>query len=140
MESLRVNTGIKIEVNDNGDFITAYVSDQNFIGQFYEMVEKLNEEAEYMSAENVNRLNTAEQIRMSAEASKRMMHEIDNTFGEDTCKKVFGPGVVPTGYAIAELFEQLIPVFEKYADERQKKIGKKYDRNRKGNRQQRRGR
>ena len=60
------------------------------------------------------------------------MSEIDKLFGVDACKKVFC-GAIPSAYAIADFFEQLIPIFDEYADIRQKKISEKYNRNRKGN-------
>ena len=139
-QSLRVNTGIKIEVNDNGDHIVAYMGDQNFVRMFYDMVEKMDHAARNMSSEKTEKLSTLEKLQLSSEMSKEMMLEIDKTFGEGACEKIFGAGVVPTGYALGDLFDQLIPVFQEYADERQKKIGEKYSRNRKGNRDQRRNR
>ena len=139
-QSLRVNSGIKIDVNDNGDYIVAYVGDQNFVRKFYDMVEKMNRVAESMNSEKVGRMNTMEQLQVSMENAKEMMVEIDKVFGEKACEKIFGAGVIPSGYALSDLFEQLIPVFQGYADERQKKIAEKYGRNRKGNREQRRNR
>ena len=140
MQSLRVNTGIKIEVNDNGDHIVAYMGDQNFVRTFYDMVEKMDHVARNMSSEKTEKLSALEKLQLSSEMSKEMMMEIDKTFGEGACEKIFGVGIVPTGYALGDLFDQLIPVFQEYADERQKKIGEKYNRNRKGNRDQRRNR
>ena len=140
MQSLRVNSGIKIEVNDNGDYIVAYVGDQNFVRKFYDMVEKMDHAAHNMSSEKTEKLNTLEKLQLSEEAAKEMMAEIDKVFGDAACEKIFGAGVVPTGYALGELFEQLIPVFQGYVDERQKKIAEKYGRNRKGNREYRRNR
>ena len=137
-QSLRVNSGIKIEVNDAGEYIVAYVSDQNFVKKFYDMVEKMNQTAEYMGSNEVEQLDLEKQLQLSMDKAKEMMEEIDHVFGEKASEKIFGVGVIPSGYAIGELFEQLMPIFQGYADERQKKIAEKYDRNRKGNRQQRR--
>ena len=139
-QSIRVNQGIKINVNDEGDCIVAYVADQNFVNKFYDVVDRMNAVADYMSSEEVSKLDTREQLKVSIDKSKEVMTEIDAIFGEGACEKIFGVGVVPNGYALGELFEQLIPVFQSYADERQKKIGEKYNRNRKGNRDQRRNR
>lgn len=139
-QSLRVNSGIKIEVNDAGEYIVAYVADQNFVKKFYDMIEKMDKIAEHMGSDGVDALDMERKLQLSMEKSKEMMEDIDLVFGERASEKIFGAGVIPSGYAIGELFEQLIPVFQKYADERQKKIAEKYDRNRKGNRQQRRHR
>lgn len=137
-QSLRINSGIKIEVNDAGEYIVAYVSDQNFVKKFYDMVEKMNQVAEHMGSNEVEQLDLEKQLQLSMDKAKEIMEEIDRVFGEKASEKIFGVGVIPSGYALGELFEQLIPVFQGYADERQKKIAEKYDRNRKGNRQQRR--
>ena len=139
-QSLRVNSGIKIEVNDAGEYIVAYVSDQNFVKKFYDMVEKMNQAADYMGSGEVEQMDIEKKLQVSMEKSREIMREIDTVFGEKASEKIFGVGVVPSGYAIGELIEQLIPVFQGYADERQKKIAEKYDRNRKGNRQYRRNR
>lgn len=137
-KSLRINSGITIEVNDDGDCIVAYVTDQNFVKKFYDMVEKMNQTAEYMGSDEVDSMEVREKLKVSMEKSREMIQEIDLVFGERASEKIFGAGVVPSGYALGELFEQLIPVFQGYADERQKKIAEKYDRNRKGNREARR--
>lgn len=138
MESLRINTGTEIEVNDKGECIVAYMSDQNFVAHFYDMVDKMTIIAKKMDDERIEKLSVAEKLKKSIESSRDMMNEIDHVFGEDACRKIFGADVIPTGYAIADFFDQLLPIFEKNADERQKKINDKYNRNRKGNRQQRR--
>lgn len=139
-QSLRVNSGIQIEVNDAGEYIVAYVSDQNFVKKFYDLVEKMNQAADYMGSGEVEQMDIEKKLQVSMEKSREIMCEIDTVFGEKASEKIFGVGVVPSGYAIGELIEQLIPVFQGYADERQKKIAEKYDRNRKGNRQYRRNR
>ena len=111
-QSFRVNTGIQIEVNDAGEYIVAYVTDQNFVEKFYKLVEKTDEIAAYMSSAEIDKLDTREKLRVSIEKSKEVMQGIDTVFGERASEKIFGVGVVPTGYALCELFEQLIPVFE----------------------------
>ena len=137
-QSLRVNSGIKIEVNDAGEYIVAYVSDQNFVKKFYDLVEKMNQTADYMGSGEVEQMDIEKKLQLSMDKAKEIVVEIDHVFGEKASEKIFGVGVIPSGYALGEMFEQLIPVFQGYADERQKKIAEKYDRNRKGNRQQRR--
>ena len=59
------------------------------------------------------------------------MSDIDNMFGENACKKVFGD-IIPNPYLIADFLDQLTPIAEQYMDARQKKISERYSRNRKG--------
>ena len=59
------------------------------------------------------------------------MTDIDNLFGVGSCEKVFGD-IIPSAYALADFFDQLIPIFEEFASEKQKSIAAKYNRTRKG--------
>ena len=59
------------------------------------------------------------------------MTQLDNLFGEGCCKKVFGD-IVPTPYIMADFFDQMTPILNKYANDRQAKIAEKYNRNRTG--------
>ena len=128
---IRVNTGIKIEVNDNGDTITARLDDSQFVAKFYDIVDLMEKISEHMSSEEMQSKDEREQFNIVEQKTKEVMTQIDGLFGEDSCKKVFGD-IIPSGYAMADFFEQLIPIFERYANDRQKAISEKYNRNRKG--------
>lgn len=128
---ISVNTGIKIEVNDSGDCIVARVDDQGFLDRFYAVAESLEQMSKELESEEMRKKNTKERLSVQTEKTKIIMSEIDGVFGADTCKKVFGD-IVPTGYALADFFDQLIPIFKEYADERQKLIASKYSRSRRG--------
>lgn len=135
MNKIRVNSGIVVEVNDNGDTITVNAEDQYFIEKFLGLHEKLHNIAK-MDTKELEEKNEHEQIGIMIETTKEIMAGIDGLFGENACKKVFGD-IVPSPYLIADFFEQLTPIAEQYMDERQKKIASKYNRNRKGGSKQR---
>ena len=135
MNKIRVNSGIVVEVNDNGDTITVNAEDQYFIEKFLGLNEKLDGIAK-MDTKELEKKSEREQIGVMIETTKEIMAEIDGLFGENACKKVFGD-IVPSPYLIADFFEQLTPIAEQYMDERQKKIASKYNRNRKGGSKQR---
>lgn len=135
MNKIRVNSGIVVEVNDNGDTITVNAEDQYFIEKFLGLNEKLHNIARTDTKE-LEEKSEREQIGVMIETTKEVMAEIDGLFGENTCKKVFGD-IVPSPYLIADFFEQLTPIAAQYMDERQKIIASKYSRNRKGGSKQR---
>ena len=86
-----------------------------------------------MNSEKMKEKDAREQLEVINEKTKEIMAEIDGLFGPYSCKKVFGD-IIPSGYALADFFDQLIPIFEDFADERQKSIAAKYNRSRKGQR------
>lgn len=125
---IRVSGGIRIEVNDNGDCIVAHVEDHNFIDNFYGLIEKfegIHKELIVVEAKNISK---EEQLQLVKAKMQEITGAIDGLFGEDTCSKVFGEGVIPSGYLIAEFFEQLTPIFREYTSNRQRTISEKYSR------------
>lgn len=132
-KKLRVNSGITIEVNDDGDVIIARIDDVNFVEDFYNLLEGLEKVEEDLKKVSFD--NDREKIRYVGEKTRKIMEQIDDLFGEDTCKKVFGD-IVPSSYAITDFFDQLLPIFTEYSGARQRKIAEKYNRNRKGGKPQ----
>ena len=133
MNSIRVNSGIVIEVNDKGDTITLNAEDQNFIDRFMELNEKLEASVKRMRNPELQGKNDREQLHVLMDNTKEIMDGIDELFGENACKKIFGD-IIPNPYLIADLFEQLTPIAKQYMGERKKKIAEKYSGNRKGSR------
>lgn len=133
MEKIRVTTGIEVEVNNHGDTITINAEDQNFSEQFYTLLDSMNKVQEYVNTDGFKRLDERKQLGEMISKTKGIMQEIDNLFGVDTCKKVFG-NIVPSPYVLALFFDQLVPLVNRYANERQQKIAQMYSRNRKGGR------
>lgn len=128
-KKIRVNTGITIEVNDSGDTIVVRVDDSNFVDGFYDLLESL--EKKEKEIRETQHENDREKLGFVKEKMKEIVVQIDRLFGENTCKKVFGD-IIPSGYVIADFFEQLVPIISEYSDARQKKISEKYNRKRKG--------
>jgi len=131
MENIRVRKGIPIEVNDDGETIVMNAESQGFIEKFYGLIEKIDNVSKDMQSEEVQQLGEREQIQKMIAKTKTLMQEIDDMFGPESCRKIFG-NIVPSPYLIAEFFEQLEPIAQRYVDERQKEIAKKYSSKRKG--------
>ena len=133
MEQIRVSNGITIEVNDNGDTIIMNADDQNFVEKFYGLIDKADAISKKLKTEDVQKLSEHKQLKVAIEATRELMQDIDELFGPDSCKKIFGD-IVPHPYLIADFFEQLKPIVKKHVDARQRKIAEKYNNNRKGSR------
>lgn len=130
-QKIRVSTGIVIEVNDAGETITMNVEDQMFLDRFCNLMEEFRKIADEMDTEGVESLELKEHVALVIDRTKTLMNRIDDVFGEECCRKVFGD-TVPGPYVIADFFDQLQPIVEKYMDARQKEISKKYSRTRRG--------
>lgn len=130
---IRVNSGIKVEVNDNGDTIIVNAENQCFIDDFMALNEKLEVMTKEMEAPELKDKSEREQLHFLMDKTKEIMEDIDALFGKDACKKVFGD-IIPNPYLIADFFEQLTPIAKQYMDARQKKIAEKYSNRRKGGR------
>lgn len=135
MAGIRVNTGVKrIEVNDNGDFITMSLNDNDFLSRFfslYENVQKMAEESSAREREIQEQYKGSEDKLGLAKASydlytqcgKDMMGEVDALFGDGTCNKVFGD-ITPTFDLYIEFFEQLTPYLQEFAREKIQRMSK----------------
>lgn len=131
-EEIKVSRGIPITVNDAGETITMHPENQNFIERFYGLVDKLENISAELRSEEVSNAGDHEQLIIVIDRTKSIMAEIDAMFGHDSCRKIFGEGVIPSPYLIADFFEQLQPIAEKYANVRQQEIKKKYNNSYKG--------
>ena len=76
-------------------------------------------------------MNQKEHIQLLVTVMQDITAEIDNIFGEDCCEKVFDT-TAPSPYAVADFFDQMLPIFDRYTNERQKRIANKYSRERQG--------
>lgn len=148
---IRVNTGVKrIEVNDDGDYITINLNDNSFLDRFFSMYENIMKMADESSAKEAairekykdaaETENGSEKIQdgllkdvfsLYKEGGKAMMAEVDGLFGPGTCKKVFGD-ITPSFELQLDFFDQLIPYLQEFAKEKVKRM-KKYSAARTGN-------
>lgn len=123
MAGIRVNSGnIKVEVNDNGDFIVLR-KDMNFIKNVNNFINGLDEvKANYDSKiEAIDENDPSYEdkaIDCLYDLHKELHDGIDFLFGTDTCKKVFGEGVVDvisTFDGVVDFFEKISPYISKLA-------------------------
>lgn len=145
MDKLRVDNGIKkIEVNDNGDFISIPISDAAFYERFGGMIKsfeqkqaEIEQKAAALSEKHKDKPFddvdvTVDSIQLYAELCRYTCGEIDRLFGEGCCRKVFLGITNPGIELIGDFFDQITPLLNQYAQERNKKINLMYNRNRKG--------
>lgn len=133
MAGIRVSASIKkIEVNDNGDYITLNFSDQSFPQRFFAMTDLFQAKADEAKkrAEEIESAyppDSLERIRAGLALEKEvydvMVTEVDNLFGPGTCQKVFGD-ITPGIELFDDFFRQLTPYFQEYSRERAAKLSK----------------
>lgn len=144
MDKLRVSSSARrIEVNDEGEYITLDLGDQAFLPSLMEIIDDFNAQmpeyqkrAEELDAEPDE---TEEQrfdkqrkaLAYNLEIHRKLRDRLDGVFHDEVCRKVFG-GIVPPIDAYAEFFELLTPFIQKYGRERAQKMGK-YSADRAGN-------
>lgn len=132
--SLRVDSGVKrIEVNDNGDYIAVNISDNSFFKRFDDFVAWLNaknEEADRIANDSSG--DFTERFGEYDALCKEACAELDSLFGSGCCKKVFPDVESPGMELIADFLDQIIPILQGFATERNQKITSKYSPNRKG--------
>lgn len=133
MAGIRVSTGAKrIEVNDNGDYITLNFADQSFPERFFAMVDRVTDiakDAEPREKE-IREKYPAGSVELyrafssfNLEFHTAVAGEIDGFFGAGTCKRVFGD-IVPGIDLIDDFFQQLMPYFQEFGKERAEKMSK----------------
>lgn len=127
MQSLRVMTGLTIEVNDNGDTITANLEDANFMNNFYDLVTFLRNPQVEIN-ENQTKQDAVDAV---IDYSRKCMEKIDKLFGEGSSKKIFGD-IIPSPYCYASFMDQLIPIFEEHKKKREQFISERYNEKRTG--------
>ena len=134
--SIRVDSGIKrIEVNDAGEYISFSLNDAGFFDRFGALIKWLNEQNEKIQTlEDPDKAEdrTAAIVELAharAELFKGFGEKIDDIFGPEATRKIFG-GIIPDEVMIAEFFSQISPIIEKFAAERGSTIAAKYGRNR----------
>lgn len=128
MDRICLNNGNKkIEINDSGDYIVIPMGDNSFP----ERVIKFSKDAE-----NKYKLLVEKEIELKdsdIEVVSKMRSEIftsigsmfDELFGIGSCKIVFG-NIAPSHDIMLDFMEQIVPLVERYASERQSEIETKY--------------
>lgn len=139
MEEIRVKRGIEVKVNDAGETIIMNVEDQLFIERLYGLLDQMNEAESVLKTQEVRDMEDHDRLKITIEKTRGIMGGIDEIFGMDACKIIFGD-IVPSMYLIADFFSQIEPITRKYIQARRSEIDQKYGRNRKEARYQNRHR
>lgn len=124
---------VQITVNDAGDTITLNVQDQRFMHTVTALVSEFTENAQTYKAKceeiaamphDTNEEKFAQLTAVAAvsnEICSMLKEKVDNVFGTDTCKKVFGD-IVPSIDAFADFFNQLSVIIGERCSFRMEKL------------------
>lgn len=126
--SIRVKSGLRVSVNDEGGEILIPVEDARFIEDFFTTMDEFTKINNNIRSRTEG-LEGADFVKTVMEELRNIMSELDRLFGEGCCRKVFGD-TVPSPYAISDFFEQMMPIIDTYTNARQQRIAAKYGQNR----------
>ncbi len=124
-QKIRVSRGITVEVNDAGETIVIDVEDQMFVNKFYDLMNDLEQTAKDVDSDATRKLSDRDRLKVMIDHTRSIMAHMDDLFGEGCCRKVFGD-TVPSPYRLADFFDQIRPIMERYMNDRQKEIARKY--------------
>ena len=119
--TLRINGVKRIEVNDDGDCITIPVGDDSFLRGFYEALDDIQKAAASVKIDGDDILVAMDTV---IDFDRQTSEKVDGLFGEGTCRKVFGDGVLPGLEMILEFFAAVVPYLEEYRKDRAAALGK----------------
>lgn len=139
MDKIRISRNIKrIEVNDNGEFITLDFDDLNLPYRFYAMLKRLEKDRIKFAQQLQERLkdksgadSTEELVEAEHGLNIYFRDAVDEVFGEGTCRKVYGD-ILPSIDMHLQFFDSIRPYFEEEAKRRQQKMSR-YSAKRSGN-------
>lgn len=157
IKGFEVDNGVrKIGVNKEGEYIELSVNDRGLYERFaglmnwFEIQQEImdgrgNELAKKYGNEpimekdeegnvNVNTEAVLDVIKTETEFYRECCVKIDEVFGAECCRKVFG-NIIPDSDLIGEFFEKITPILQTMSEERGEKIAIRYDRNKKKRKQ-----
>lgn len=131
MDKIRITRNIKrIEVNDNGEFITLDFDDLNLPYRYYGMIKRLEKDRVKFAQELQEKLrdktgmdSAEELVNAERELNIYFRDAIDEVFGEGTCRKVYGD-ILPSIDMHLQFFDAIRPYFEEEAQRRRQKMNK----------------
>lgn len=131
MDKIRIARNIKrIEVNDNGEFITLDFDDLNLPYRYYGMIKHLEKDRVKFAQELQEKLrdktgmdSAEELVNAERELNIYFRDAIDEVFGEGTCRKVYGD-ILPSIDMHLQFFDAIRPYFEEEAQRRRQKMNK----------------
>lgn len=128
MERISFDNGDKrVEINDSGDYIVIPMGDNTFPQRVIEFSKKAEEQYNILlEKEKELRGSDVEIIsNMRAGILLNVGLLFDGLFGDGSCKKVFG-NLAPSMDIMVSFMEQIAPLVNKFATERQSEIEAKY--------------
>ncbi len=124
MDKIRIRNDVKkIEVNDNGDYITVPVNDVRFVRNFHACYEKWSKSKEKLDRSTTD--NTGEMLDMLVDIVDGFVEDIDKLFGKGSSEKIFGG--YPTADGIADFFGQFMPIFERLTNQEKENSEKRIE-------------
>lgn len=159
--NINVDDGIRhIGVNDKGDYISLSINDVYLLDRFSSLIEwfdnkqkELRSYGDEFTARHAKEIAEIDQkiasddfdegdemahngmiieaIRKRTETYRECCEKIDEVFGKDCCRKVFGE-ILPDEALLADFFEQMTPIIAKMANERGERLRVKYSRDKQG--------
>ncbi len=132
MEKIRIQRNIKrIEVNDDGEYITLDFNDQSLPYRFVQTMKDIYAKHAEFEKKISDSDNLYSIIELEHDINLYFKEKIDQLLGEDTCRKVYGD-ILPSIEMHNDLLNQLVPYFEEYTKARREKMNK-YSAERVGN-------
>lgn len=131
---IKANTGLAtIEVNEKGDKISFFLSDNEFIKKFFDFVEWFQKSCEEIS--QTNKSYTEDDFlaifNKQKELSDTAIEMLEKIFGEGTCEKIFGQ-MSPVYICVVDVVAQLSEEVSKLVEAHNNDFVGKYSRDRKG--------
>lgn len=131
MDKLRVKTCVLVEVNDAGETISVNVADMEYRTRLNRVLQSFDKISDMLGDAEFLKKSEDERTAHMVEEMRKVTAQIDDVFGKDCCKKVFGD-VVPYPDYVAEFFKEIRKVLQKYDAERKKELANRYHANRQG--------
>lgn len=111
---------VRIDVNENGGYVTLHLESDAFVKNFFSWVNKC---ADGALNHKDKAQNSGDEVDELISYEKEVKTEFENLFGAGAYEATFGCDLVGVEYVI-EFIEFCLPFFEKAVNNRQKAIAK----------------